>query len=104
MNKKKIVSLVVFIIDIITLIVGVVFLVLNLTKGPEIQDGEYLVSAVNWTLDEGTNCGETNGEETNCIPSVIWDFTEIGKGTLTTNNHINDYDFLWTIEDDKLAL
>ena len=36
-------------------------------------------------------------------PSVIWNFTEIGKGTLTTNNHENDYDFIWAIDGDRHA-
>ena len=35
---------------------------------------------------------------------MIWNFTEIGKGTLTTNNHINDYDFVWALEDGKLKI
>ena len=35
---------------------------------------------------------------------VVWDFTEIGKGKLTTNNHINDYDFIWSLEDGKLKI
>ena len=54
---------------------------------------------------------ETNTEAdgvgaTNCIstPSVIWQFTEVGKGTLTTNNHINDYDFIWALEDGRLKI
>ena len=37
-------------------------------------------------------------------PSVIWNFTEIGKGTLTTNNHENDYDFIWAISGDTLEI
>ena len=35
---------------------------------------------------------------------VIWNFTEIGKGTLTTNNHLNDYEFIWALEDGKLQV
>ena len=35
---------------------------------------------------------------------MIWQFTEIGKGKLTTNGHTNDYDFIWAIEDDKLKI
>ena len=89
MNKKH-VSIIVLIIGIITLIAGVVFLVLRLTAQPGIQDGEYLVSIGEWQeADE---------------PSVVWNFTEIGKGTLTTNNHINDYEFIWAIEDDTLKI
>ena len=101
MRKKQILSIVTLIIGIIVLIVGVVFLVLRLTSSNEIQDGEYLVSAKEWTLVNDTNC---SNEAANCIPSVIWKFTEIGKGTLTTNNHINDYDFIWALEDDTLKI
>ena len=87
--KKKI-SIAVFIIGIITLIAGVVFLILNLNSGPKIQDGEYLVSVGEW-------------EEVDA-PGVIWRFSEIGQGTLTTNNHLNDYDFIWALEGDKIKI
>ena len=87
--KKKI-SIAVFIIGIITLIAGVVFLIINLNNGPKIQDGEYLVSVGEWE--------EVGG------PGVIWRFSEIGKGTLTTNNHLNDYDFIWALEGDKIKI
>ena len=87
--KKKI-SIIVFIIGILTLIGGAVFLILDLTRAPKIQDGEYLVSVGEWEkVDE---------------PSVIWKFTEIGKGTLTTNKHTNDYSFLWALEGDKIKI
>ena len=42
---------------------------------------------------EGEGCGH-----------VVWKFTEIGKGKLTTNAHTNDYDFKWAIEDGKLIM
>ena len=89
MNKKRI-SLIVFIIGIITLLAGVIFLIVRLTAGPNTADGEYLVSIGEWT-EEGE-------------PNVVWSFTEVGKGTLTTNGHINDYDFAWIIEDGKLKI
>ena len=107
MDKKKIISIVIFVIGLITLVVGVVFLILHLNSGPNIQDGEYLVSAKEWILSDGTECNESTaneGEQTGCPSSVIWKFTEIGKGTLTTNNHLNDYDFAWAIEDGKLKI
>ena len=89
MNKKR-VSLIVFIIGLLTLIAGVIFLIVRSSAGPSIADGDYLVSVGEWKeRDE---------------PSVIWNFTEIGKGTLTTNNHTNDYDFVWAIEDGKLKV
>lgn len=89
-KKKKIISFSVLILGITVLVVGVVFLVLNIMKANKAADGDYLVTAGNWTLD---------GQE-----GVIWDFTEIGKGKLTTNNHINDYDFIWSLEDNKLKI
>ena len=89
MNKKRI-SLIVLIIGLLTLIAGVVFLIVRLTAGPSVADGEYLVSVGEWT---------EQGE-----PSIVWNFTGIGKGTLTTNNHTNDYDFVWALEDGKLKI
>ena len=90
MKKKKIISIVVFIIGLITLAVGVVFLVLDLTKGASLQDGEYLVSVKSWVKEDE--------------PSVIWKFSEIGKGKLTTNKYENIYDFIWAIEENKLKI
>lgn len=89
MNKKR-VSLIVLIIGLLTLIAGVVFLIVRLTAGPSVADGEYLVSVGEWKEQDE--------------PSVIWNFKEIGKGTLTTNNHTNDYDFVWALEDGKLKI
>ena len=114
MNKKRI-SIIILIIGIIALIAGVVFLIVKLNAGPSIADGEYLVSIGQWTLknktcaqlecEESTECISTNNESTTCENSnVIWTFTEIGKGTLTTNNHLNDYDFIWALEDGKLKI
>ena len=89
-KKKKIISISVLAVGLIALIVGVVFLVLNLMNASKAADGEYLVTAGTWVLDS---------EE-----GVVWDFTEIGKGTLTTNNHVNDYNFIWSLEDGKLKI
>ena len=89
-DKKKIISVVVFIIGMVTLAVGVVFLLLKLIGQNAVQDGDYLVSAKNWVLEDDEK--------------VIWDFEEIGKGTLTTNNHLNDYTFIWALEDGKLKI
>ena len=105
-DKKKIWSIVVFVVGMLALVVGLIFLIINFTKGAEIQDGEYLISAKQWVLEDGSNClKESEESETNCETSqVIWRFTEIGKGTLTTNGHENDYDFIWAIEDNKLKI
>ncbi len=125
-------SIIMVVVGVIMLIVGVVLLVLDLTRGPVVTDGEYLMSAKQWVLSDGTNCATADLEiengasdadgvvgtseeiktavdgagEANCAstPSVIWKFTEVGKGTLTTNGHINDYDFIWAIEDGKLKI
>ena len=114
--RKFIVSVVVFAIGLIALIAGVVVLVLKYADGEKIADGEYLFSASEWALKSNTNCVEPDaaseenaeGEKliTNCesADAVIWKFTEIGKGTLTTNSHVNDYDFIWAIEDGKLKI
>lgn len=90
MKKKKIISIIIFIIGFITLAVGVVFLVLRLVSGPKIQDGEYLVSIDSFVREDE--------------PGVVWKFTEIGKGKLTTNNDLNTYDFIWSLEGDTLKI
>ena len=100
MKKKRIVSIVVMIIGLVTLVIGVVFLVLSLTVKPAVPDGEYLVSVKEWVMDSG--CPEATSECEGA--SVRWKFTEIGKGTLTTNNHLNDYDFAWALENGQLLV
>ena len=90
MKRKQFISIIIFIIGLITLIAGVVFLILKLNSGAPIEDGEYLISVDSWIREDE--------------PGVIWSFTEIGKGKLTTNNHLNDYDFIWAIEDGKIKI
>ena len=133
MNKKKRISLIVLIVGIAILAAGVIFLVLRLvTENNKVPDGEYLVARRTWLLDEGatakgdvrsdttaesdtqdgadyvTNCGGDNLEETNCkdvdVALVVWSFDEIGKGKLTTNGGLDEYDFIWAIEDNKLKI
>ncbi len=105
-NTKKKVSMIVLILGIIALITGLVVLIINLTKGAAISDAEYLVSAKEWRLEDGTNCDDQkdSDDEVNCESGVIWKFTEVGKGTLTTNNHTNDYDFVWALDGDTLKI
>ena len=115
MNKKRI-SLIIFSIGILTLIASIVFLVVKLNMEPALHDGDFLVSVGEWTIENGkcsqlkcakeTKCMDGNGESMQICENggVIWNFTEIGKGTLTTNDHINDYDFRWIIEDNKLKI
>ena len=90
MKKKQIISIIISVIGLITLVIGGVFLITKLTSGPKIQDGEYLVSVSEFSREDE--------------PEVVWRFTEIGKGTLTTNNHLNDYDFIWALEGDVLKI
>ncbi|MBQ3473930.1 hypothetical protein IJH24_00660 [Candidatus Saccharibacteria bacterium] len=90
MKKKQIISIIVFVIGLIALIVGAIFLILDLTKGVSLQDGEYLVSVDSWTREDE--------------PDVVWVFTEIGKGKLTTNNYKNTYDFIWAIDGNKIKI
>lgn len=103
-DKKKIVSIVTLIIGVIMLIVGVVFLIIRLNSSPSISDAEYLVKVGSWEM-EPSKCPESEELPENCgEASVIWTFTEVGKGALTTNGHENDYDFIWAIEDGKLLI
>ena len=90
MDPKLKRSIFVFGIGIFTLLVGGFFLIKTLTKKPATPDGRYLVSVGTWAREDE--------------PTVIWTFSEIGKGSLTTNRHYNDYDFIWSIEDKKLSI
>lgn len=89
-KKKRTIAITTLVVGIVMLIIGVVFLVLNLTRGAAVADGEYLVAAENWVLDGSDE--------------VVWNFTEIGKGKLTTDGHEHDYDFIWAIKDGKLLI
>lgn len=89
-NKKKIWGIVVFVLGLLVLAAGVTFLLFNLLKGPNVRDAEYLVEIGAWEREDE--------------PTVIWNFTEIGKGTLTTNFHINDYEFIWRIDGETLKI
>ena len=89
-TKQRKISLAVLIVGVLVLAGGIGFLVYNLLKTPSASDAEYLVTVGEWQRKDE--------------PSVIWDFTEIGKGTLTTNDGENEYDFKWAFEDDKLKI
>ena len=89
-DKKLTFSIVALVVGIITLIAGVVILVLTLNRMPDTQDAETLVATGSWQREDE--------------PGVIWNFTEIGKGSLTTNAHTNDYNFIWAIEGDELKI
>lgn len=148
MDKKRIFSIVLIVIGIITLGCGIAMLIIKLNEKPKIAEGEYLIGASEWRLENGEGCADdtTSGdasktmegsesveasevveiidtsetvgteevaaetEQTSIVSDcnnesgVIWKFVEIGKGALTTNNHLNDYDFQWTIKDGKLII
>ena len=91
MNKRF--SIITFAIGLAIFIGGAVFFCLDFFGTPSTRDAEYLVSVGTWAQ-----------QSEDSTTSVIWNFTEIGKGTLTTNNHINDYDFLWAIDGDTLKI
>ena len=89
-SGKKMTGLIVLIIGGVTLVAGVVFLLLNLLKAPVIRDADFLVEIGAWQMEDE--------------PTVIWDFKEVGKGSLTTNFHVNDYDFIWSMDDKTLKI
>ncbi len=89
-STKKTSGIIMLIIGLFTLLVGAVLLIKTLTDGPAIADAEYLVEIGQWKRSDE--------------PSVIWNFTEVGKGTLTTNNHTNDYDFIWALDSGELKI
>ena len=103
MDKKKLISIITMVVGLITLVVGVVFLVLHFVKSPTIADGDYLVSKPAWIL-QSDECHNDDSQEECEGGDVVWKFTEIGKGTLTTNNHTNDYDFAWAIKENRLII
>ena len=87
-NKKS--GIVVLIIGIATLVCGAVILLINLLAKPGMRDAEFLVEVGQWTREDAT--------------SVEWNFTEIGKGVLTTNDHANEYGFIWAIDGNKIKI
>ena len=88
--KKRRLPLVVLVIGFLALIGGGTFFAIKLLMKPATRDADYLVEIGEWARE--------------AAESVVWKFTEIGKGTLTTNNHQNDYDFLWSIDGDTLKI
>ncbi|MBQ6375819.1 hypothetical protein IJJ37_02745 [Candidatus Saccharibacteria bacterium] len=83
-------SLIVFILGLIALIGGAAYLIVALLSRPAVPDAEFLVSVGAWKRSD--------------VDGVIWNFTNIGDGTLTTNNHTNDYNFLWAIDGGALKI
>lgn len=91
MKKMKIASVVTLVVGVAVLVAGGVFLVMKKTEAEKMGDADYLVKTGKFTMEDSDG-------------AVEWDFTEIGKGKLTTNKHTNDYDFQWAIEDDKMRV
>ena len=89
-KSRRVMPLIILLIGLVAFITGVVVLILNITAHPAVPDADYLVDKSTWTLADA--------------PQVEWTFTEVGKGTLTTNSHTNDYNFLWSISGDKLTI
>ncbi len=94
-KKQKIIALAAVLAGVLLLAGGIFMLISKSRETSRAADGEFLVAAGEWTL----NC-----EDDEACESVVWDFTEIGKGKLTTNAHKNDYDFIWAIRDGKLLV
>lgn len=80
----------IFVVGLVVLIGGLAFLIYKLIAGPSKADAEFLISSGEW-VEEGES-------------SVIWDFTEVGKGKLTTDNHQTNYDFVWSLDGGKLKI
>ena len=86
-TKKPIV---VFVVGLVVLVSGLVFLIYKLVVGPSKADAEFLISSGEWVEEDE--------------PTVIWNFTEVGKGTLTTDGHQTDYGFIWSLRNGKLKM
>lgn len=87
-NRKLAIGIATLATGVVTLAIGVVLLVVTLNRQPVLQDAEALIGS--WQREDE--------------PRVVWDFTDFGKGSLTTNAHENDFDFVWAIEDGKLLI
>ena len=90
MKKQQLISIITFVVGLVMFAVGLIFLFVRFSEEATLADGEYLVTVGSFQREDE--------------PSVIWQFTEIGKGKLTTNNHQNDYDFIWALEDGKMKI
>lgn len=88
--KRRKAPIAVFLIGLAVLVAGVACLVINLTSEAKLRDAEYLVEVGEWQREDA--------------PAVIWNFTEIGEGALTTDSHGNDYPFKWAMEGDVLKI
>ena len=83
-------AVVVFCLGIVALIAGAIFAIVRTNSQPKMADVDYLISAGEWQREDQ--------------PMVIWNFTEVGNGKLTTDGHLNNYDFIWSLDGGKLKI
>ena len=88
--RSKKLAIAIFVIGIIVLVAGLIVLVVKKTAQPLLDDAEFLITTGQWVREDQ--------------PEVIWDFTEVGKGTLTTDAHQNDYNFTWKLDNSKITM
>lgn len=84
------ISIFVLVFGLLVLAGGLGFFLYKYLTPSVVADASYLVEVGAWQRVDA--------------PSVIWDFTSVGEGSLTTNDHLNDYHFLWAIDGDQLQL
>lgn len=77
-------------LGVVALIVGLVVFIINKNSQPPMEDVDFLMEAGEWQREDQ--------------PAVIWDFIGIGGGELTTDGHLNDYAFEWSLENGKLKI
>lgn len=89
-EKKNLAGIITLVTGLVALVAGVIFLVIALNRQPDIHDAKKLTAVGSWQREDQ--------------PDVVWNFTDAGKGTLTTNGHTNDYDFIWTLVGNRLLI
>ncbi len=88
--KFRKVSFAVFFVGLLAGAAGAGFLAYRLTRPSTVSDAEFLVSVGTWQRTD--------------VPSVIWQFTDLGHGLLTTNSGDNEYAFTWSLTDGQLKI
>lgn len=90
LTKFRRISIAVLVIGLVALVAGLGFLLWQMFGASRTSDADFLVEVGTWQRQDA--------------PSVIWDFTELGQGQLTTNDHTNDYAFTWSIDGSQLKI
>lgn len=83
-------GLVMLIVGLVVLVAGLAWMLVKLPHGAGLRDAEYLVEVGTWVREDA--------------PGVVWEFTEVGNGRLTTNDGLNTYDFIWALEGSELRI